>query len=143
MTLYNRYTVVGCKITITAAPNNPDGGDNNLIFGIAMRNSTGTITSNLVDYTEGRTVRSRMLSNGLSTEARTMTMNMNVGKYLTVSKILSNEKLGAKEGYDPETQAFFVVYSAAPTAAANEKIQFFVNLEFTAVFTKPKVLPLS
>lgn len=143
MLLYNQYTVVGARITVTAAPNNADGGDNNFIWGLAQRNSITSLTSNLADYTEGRNVKSRMLSNGLSTEAKVLSMNMNIGKYLGVSKPLSDNTLSGNASANPLTEAYFVLFSGAPTAAANEKIQYYVNIDYSVVFTKPKVLPIS
>ena len=143
MTLYNKYTVVGAKITLSAAPEEVDGNGENFVFGIAQRNTSGSASTNLQDYTEGRNVKSRMMSNGLSTEAKLMTSSMNIGRYLGSSKPLSDATLQGDASSGPTNEAFFYIFSAAPRATANTRIQYQVTVEYTAVFTHPKVLSQS
>lgn len=142
MLLYRQYTVVGAKITISATGQD-DSGDS-YIFGITQRTDGTSVSTNLIDYTEGRTVTSRMLAGGLHNPSKTISSSCNIGRYLSSPKPLSDATLTGTEAGGPVNQAYFYIFAALPhSGGAGGRIQYQVTIDYSVVFHKPKLPAMS
>lgn len=142
MLLYNHYTVVGAKITLTAS--GEDSSGENYVFGITQRSDASSASSELKDYTEGRTVVSRMIAGGLSNPSKTVSSSMNIGRFLGVSKPLSETDLAGSKTAGPERPAYFYLFAAQPTAGSSSgRIQYQITIDYSVVFHGPHLPAMS
>lgn len=131
MTMYDRYTVVGSKITINCANNDASSAQT---VGISLRD-TSTITGDENNYLEGKYTVHKLLGarDGMSTG--TLSKTFSTRKFFTVPSPLSEDDLAGTAGLSPNKLAFFHLW-AAPTAASDTTtVSVVVNLELSIVLT--------
>lgn len=141
MLLYSKYTVLGAKITLSAA--GEDTTNDNYVFGITQRSDATSISFDLKDYTEGRTVTSRMLSGGVNNPSKTISQSINIGRFLGIKSPLSEQDLAGTANTGPINQAYFYIFAAMPTSTGGGQIQYQITIDYNVVFHSPKLPAMS
>lgn len=141
MPMYDHYTVIGSKITVSFTSAGIAGAGGPLIVGVAVKDSP-TTNPDVNDYMEGRNVVSRIL-NRSSTSAEshsiTLTKTCSTRKFLGVSKPLANALIRGDIGNNPNEQAYYHLFAALVTGTADAPvIEASVVIDYLVVFTEPK-----
>lgn len=141
MPMYDHYTVIGSKITVTFTSAGIAGAGGPLLVGIACKDSA-TTSPNVNDYMEGRNVVSRVLnrsSSSAESHSITLTKTCSTKKFLGVSKPLANALIRGDSANNPNEQAYYHLFAALVTGTADAPvIEASVVIDYLVVFTEPK-----
>lgn len=143
MALYNHYQVIGSKIRIV-----PTGAlDEGFIFGLQLNDSL-TMSSTDVEAICEQPYAKRMLVYPGQNKALTMSQTFSLKKYFgsksNVNTLIGNRTYMGQATTSPAEAAFYVIWVASNTYPVDPSpITFHVEIEFTAIFTEPNVLPQS
>jgi len=139
MTMYDHYTVVGCKITVTLSQTNDRAYDPSK-FGIALKDAA-PLSYSLNDYCEGRNVVSTMMPGKAATNVgttRTLSKTFSARKFLGVSKPLASSILRGSIVASPDEQAYFHIFNQSVFSTNTELVNVWFRVEYLVVFTEPK-----
>lgn len=139
MTMYDHYTVIGAKITVTLAQ--PAGAHYNLHVGVACKDNAPAM-STINDYLEGRNLVSRVLKAsevGGTTNLVTLTKTCSVKKFLGVSRILGASEFRGTTSTNPTEQGYFHIFAQALNSSVNPTlIRGTARIDYLTIFTEPK-----
>lgn len=140
MSMYDHYTVIGSKITVSftqayASSYNP------MYIGIALKDDVTTYTDPN-DYLEGRNLVSAVLPahyvNNPAT-MRTLSKSFSLRKFLSVTKAMSSNQYRGTSSSNPNDGAYFHIFGAPVNSGADEPaININFRIDFLVVFTEPR-----
>lgn len=137
MLMYDHYTVIGSKITVTFVNND---STYNQFAGVRLVDNVtpNTDPNDLIENGAGKYV---LL--GLSDkESNTATISHTcaVSKFLGRPHILSVDSLRGTSSSGPTEQAYYHIWGAPNTTSDSSTISLNVKIDYIAVFTEPKTL---
>lgn len=137
-TLYNHYTVVGMKITYQFLTQ--DNSYTHLVSAKLSTDTTGvTDMSNLIENGKCRWRLVAPGNQGVKTFGR-VTLKVNPNKFLGISKPMSEDDLKGTAGSNPTKQSY-VILSCGPLQGVDSYgVRGSVKIEYTAVWSSPKLL---
>lgn len=140
MTMYDHFTVIASKITVSFTPKETAVTRHNAICGIALKDSN-TPPTDANDYIESRNVSFKQLAvaagtgNGIVTVSKTFSAK----KFLGRSHPLSDSELKGNVAGGPTEKAYFHIFVEANDPALDlGSTNSFVYIEYTAVLTEPR-----
>lgn len=141
MTLYDHYTVLGCKIT--AKFQTPSSDVNDFICGIALADNASFSISQPRDFLENSYGNSKPLNGGAGAMSTTVTKYVSIRKFLGRSKPLSDPQLKGDNTSNPTEQAYIAcwVIDTGLVGLLNAYVQ--ATLEYIVVFHEPRLPPIS
>lgn len=140
MTMFNHYTVMGAKVSISFTP--VDTG---------TPSAVGVLVSptNSIPYTtydaikEARQGVQKQLRGGASGTLG-MSINYSTKKFFNVSNIKDNvSRLGASFGSDPVENSYLFVYQQPLDFTSSVNVYATVSIDYVVMFSEPKLLPTS
>jgi len=136
--LYDHYTVVSAKITVTCFHNE----NVPMIWGIETKDNT-TLSSTNINYLQEK-IGNRWTFMGEANKTKTLTKTVNCAKFLSKDPMGNPEMQGSSSANPVEGVNFLVWCGPAEAAAVDLSAkQFNVRLEYWAFFTEPHSLPNS
>lgn len=139
MTMYDHYTVIGSKITVSYSHlfgNNYDA----YRIGINVKDSPVTaIDPN--DYLEGRNLVSSTMppvTGGDGACTRTLSMKFSTKKFLGVSHPLASENVRGNATANPGEMGYFHIWAAPLSSVDGPAITCAIRIEYLCVLTEPK-----
>lgn len=142
--LYNHYTVIHSKITITAFSDNSVSGQSHSCIGLTLADDAVTFGDLTNLLTQQRTTRRFLGNTGAGDHTLvSMTRSAKVGPFLGAKDPLDEPRLRGGVSSNPAEQAYWVITHAnATTDIVNspDPAEVVVEIEYTAVLTEPKVL---
>lgn len=140
MLMYDHYCVIACKITVTFV--NTSNAD--LLCGIACKDSLTPPTDQREEIESGNCVYSLVSPFGCGNNQVTLTYQVNLAKFLGISKILSSDKCQGNSSNNPsEEVGLFPFIYAGNTAIQTARVPTNVTLEYTAILHEPTPVGLS
>ena len=139
MTMYDHYTVIGCKVTAVFTQDYA-GTYDPLVVGVALKDSA-TAYTDVNDYMEGRNIKSRTLAastTGENPNAITITKTFSTRKFLGITHPLSSANCRGNATSGPGEQAYFHLFVAPITTNDNNQMRVHYRLEYLTIFTEPK-----
>lgn len=140
MTMYDHYTVIGSKLTVTYS-NAGAGAGGTLLVGIACKDGP-VVFVDKNDYMEGRNVVSRaLLRSSVQDEPHAVTLSKTCStrKFLGVSKPLANALIRGDFTTNPSEQAYYHLFASIMTGTADAtQIECSVVIDYLVVLTEPK-----
>lgn len=134
MTLYDHYTVVGCKISVDFVTQSESSTGQN-ICGVALRDDFPP-EAYLNGYLEGSYVQHRLSPTNQNPVRITYRCNPN--KFLGRSNPLSDPELKGSATANPGEVAYWHVFCGSPNESDAGVCTVLVNLEYIAVLHEPK-----
>ncbi len=135
-TLYNHYTVVGCKITYTIVSQ-----DNGYAHVVAVKLSTDTTpTSDMENLLENGKCRWAILPRADGGVVSKLTLRVNPNKFLGISKPMSEDDLKGTAAANPAKQAYLQLSCGPLQPVDTYGVRGQVTIEYTAVWSSPKLL---
>ncbi len=136
--LYNHYTVIGMKITYQFLTQ-----DNSYTHIVSAKLSTDTTgVTDMTNLIENGKCRWRMVApgnQGVKTFGR-VTLAVNPNRFLAISKPLSEDDLKGTAASNP-TKTCYVILSCGPLQGIDSYgVRGTVKIEYTAIWTSPKLL---
>lgn len=138
--LYDKYTVIGAKITITFANTDSTYAQFGGVF-ITRNSATEIDPTKIIENGKGKYVR--LGPAGLDSSQATITMTCPVAKFLGISKILSEDDCSGDSTSNPAQECYFHVWAAPGISVDAAPVNLNVLIEYIAVFTEPKLLATS
>lgn len=139
LALYNHYTVVGSKITVTFA--NHDTSQP-VICGIQV--STDAASTNPIrDFMEQGNIKYCVLSadSGAGNNVKTLTEYASVKKEFGLKNIMDNHNLRGDAGSNPSEELYFNIFAAPQDDISNPGVvRLSVLIEYLVVFSEPNDL---
>lgn len=139
MVLYNHYTVVGSKITVTFA--NHDTAQP-VIVGIHVSTDPAS-TGPIRDFIEQGNVKYKVLSadTGAGNNVGTITEYASIKKEFGLKNIMDNHNLRGDAGANPNEELFFNIFAAPQDDISNPgTTRLSVLIEYLVVFSEPNDL---
>lgn len=141
MPMYDHYTVIGSKITVTFTSAGIAGSGGPLLVGIACKDSSVT-SVDVNDYMEGRNVVSRVLNrSATSAESHSVILSKHCStkKFLGISAPLANTVIRGDVSGNPAEQAYYHLFAAIVTGTADAPVvEASVVIDYLVVFSEPK-----
>ena len=135
-TLYNHFTVVGCKITYTIVSQ-----DNGYAHIVAVKLGTDTTpTADMENLLENGKCRWALLPRADGGVVKKLTLRVNPNKFLGISKPMSEDDLKGTAAENPAKQAYLQLSCGPLQAQDTYGVRGQVVIEYTAVWTSPKLL---
>lgn len=135
MLMYDHYTVVGAKITVTFSHKH-DTTDYNRRIGVTLRDSF-SIANDMNDYAESRTTKTRTIVHN-ATQPVTMSMTYSTRKFLGRSHPLSDPDLKGSSSSNPNEQAYFHIWNQPYSTTDIGSVRIDYRIDYLVVFTEPK-----
>lgn len=140
MNMYDHYTVVGAKITVSYSQLFGNSYDS-MQIGLSLKDSPAVYTDPN-DYQEGRNVRSGIMASTSANQAshtKTLTIHSSTKKFLGVSHPLSSSIIRGDASANPAEGAYFHIWGA-PNNTVSDAPPLTINfrVEYLVVFTEPK-----
>jgi len=149
MAKYNHYVVLKSKIKICIVATT----EIDSVYGIALTDTTGQVAATYAggggyDAVMELPFRSRTLlhsKTGATEKDREATLYFDAAKFFGKSQqaILGERDYRGTVSSDPAELAIFTVFCLSPSSIAVNARAFHIELEFSAVFTEPKVFATS
>lgn len=140
MTMYDHYTVVGAKITVSFLPTLASSVNQNAVVGIALKDSP-SFPTDANEYLEGRNVAFRYISNtsgSVSAPVR-VTKNCSVSKFLGIKGLMSSSIARGTVSTNPTEQVYFHIFcDNVDNSSELNVMNASVYIEYMVVFTEPK-----
>lgn len=141
--LYDHYTVIGSKITVTGVSRTDTETASTGILGVLLADTTNAYTGGITHILEeGRSNWKYLGPADSSNGVVTVSKGFSAKKFFTVANMTDNTtRLGAQTNADPTEDAIFTVF-VAPVNAADEmsNLHCMVTIEYIVQFTEPKSL---
>lgn len=140
---YNRYLVVGAKITVTTHDSYQLGNALPYAFGIQLVNDLGNITLDWKTVKEqGRGVVK--IRNINFQNPQSCRLGYSLKKFFNVSKVKDCQIThGAHWDYNPTEQPLFVVFLQDEAATGNQTANFTVTIDYAVLCSEPNTLAAS
>lgn len=135
MALYEHFTVIGCKLTVTFAQQ-ATGTDTANVVGVSLRSSNTAITS-LNDHMEYQYQKHRIVNSQNGDGVQTIIYQCNPNKFLGRSKPLSDPDLKGSASSDPTEQAYFHIFAAGLDGANGGLCNVNATIDYLCVLTEP------
>ncbi len=131
--LYDHYTVIGSKCTVTFYCESP------VLVGVALRDSNTTQTSAL-EYMEGRNVHSGFIGSTNGPGLKTIVVKAPISKFLGRPHILSEDDLRGNLNANPPEQAYFHVFARSARGDTTDPAIVYCNvlIDYLTIWTEPK-----
>lgn len=144
MTFYNRFTVIGAKITAVFATNDAANNTALQVSGIILRNTTGALgsTDQIMEQPDCnyKYLGQPTSANGIVRVSKSFSAK----KWFTVKDVLDEDDLSGDASTDPVEQAYFTVWTGAQVLTTNpQPVAVNVIVEYVAVLHDPKLLSQS
>lgn len=139
MAMYEHYTVIGSKITITFQPTASSSSNQNAVVGIALKNSA-VAPGDANEYLEGRNTVYKFISNTTNSGIQPVRLSMTYSpkKFLSNSAPLSDPYLKGNASANPIEESYFVAFADNVDNSTDlNAIQAHVHLEYMVVFHEP------
>ncbi len=145
--IYERYTVLGSKITVTYTPSGTSNV-NGSYMGVTLSGSVAP----LGNYTDIDNILESKLTSATRTVGNTLSNGFPRARDLSVSKTFSAKKffgvrdvqdgaaLSAQVGANPSRDAYFGVWTAAVDGGDPGSISMRVQIDYIVLFKEPKNL---
>lgn len=136
--LYNHYTVIGCKLTYQFLTQ-----DNSYTHIVSAKLSTDTTgTTDMTNLVENGKCRWRMVApgnQGVKTFGR-VSLAVNPPKFLGISAPMSEDDLKGTAASNPVKQAYIILSCGPLQGIDSYGVRGSVKIEYTAVWSSPKLL---
>lgn len=142
--LYDHYTVIGSKLRVSFSRTGTSTDP--IICGVMLSDTNSpTVTDGMQGFIEsGRGCKWAQLTAYDARGILTLTINCVPHKFLGRSHPLSDPQLKGNAASDPSEEVFFVVWIMAQDGTTTAStIQASVQIDYGAVWTEPRQLPLS
>lgn len=137
MPLYDNYTVIATKITVEGV-NTDSTHENQLVMYMKQNSVAETQFNTLVENGNCKTLL--MTPKGGSRDRGQLTMAANPNKFLGRSNPLSDDELKGTVSSNPSEQCYWII-GVAPNSSENAlPVSLQVIIEYTVIFTEPKML---
>lgn len=139
--LYDHYTVIGAKITVTFMSTGSGANTGPARVGITVRDTFTPLLAGVDTLCEQGATKMRVISALTSNNKTTMSYTINPAKFLGNSKPLNNENLKGTSTANPSEQCYFQVFAANINDFSNpEPVQAICTIEYVAVLTERRWL---
>lgn len=140
---YNRYLVVGSRITVTTNDSYQVGTALPYAYGIQLVNDLGNITAAWDTVKEqGRSV-CKIRNTNFNTN-RTVSMGYSLKKFFNISKVKDCQLThGAHWDYNPTEQPLFVVFVQDEAKSGNQTVNLVVTIDYAVLCSEPNTLAAS
>jgi len=139
MTMYDHYTVIGSRITVTFTQQLGQVY-NTATLGIALKDSPTGYTD-INDYLEGRNLISRTSGSSSATETQrpiTLSYAYSTKKFLGISHPLSEKDTAGSNTSNPVEQAYFHLFVAPLSFTDSVSWRCTARIDYLVIFTEPK-----
>lgn len=138
---YNRFTVIGAKITATFNANTATAGTQPVICGIDVSDTTAGIADVTTIMEQGRAKYKTMAAQGMGGPAVVnVTQAVSVKKFLGITQVLGEDNLQGTQSSDPIRQIYFKVFAADTGTDDPGAVECVVKIEYHVVFHQPRRL---
>jgi len=140
MSLYDRYTVVGCRIKVTQLPSAVTTTIPGM-FGVILNDDSSLGSGKtLQSILEQRNVSPTEVTGTVTSLTNSVKYAANVAQYFGhKGNIVAENGFSAQDGFNAGREAYFTVFYGQDSATAGQK-DFMVELEYDAVFSEPAEL---
>lgn len=142
MALYNKCTVIGAKIKLTALSTNSSSITGRAVFGMYMRNNAsvaGTVNDALVK--SRATWRALSAIGGGPATGFTM-LKWSARKFWGIPRkdsLIGRSEYNCTASADPNTIAYLVAFACGPNESADpDPVDMMITIDYICVFTEPK-----
>lgn len=137
MAMYDHYTVVGSKVTVSFSQT-VGNSYYTTSAGIALKDGTTTY-SDVNDYLEGRNVVSTVMASSTtdSTRVHTLSKTFSCKKFLGISHPLAEKNVAGNKGSNPSEGAFYHIFCAPLASVDDPPMRAQVRIDYLAVLTEP------
>jgi len=137
-TFYDRYTVLGSKITVTVVPTGASGSADTCICNLRVSEDT-TTTGNMTELTEQGDTRYTIVTDSDNNGKVTLRKKFSPKRFFGVNKVMDNDDLSAPIGANPVKEAYYTFSIASlSTATSAAVVHCYVTIEYIVAFTSPK-----
>lgn len=140
MELYTKFCVIATSIRLDYKLSAGDSFSQ--IVGISLKNTSNSLGS-IEAYKESRNTIHRMVAGGDGMPARSMTFKCKPHKFLGISHPLSDDQMKGSALSDPTNECFFHIFTAPVEAVDATYLQCSVTIDYTVIFTEPKLPTVS
>lgn len=140
MTFYDHFTVIGAKITATFYNRDTSVAQT---VGVLVKDNTTTEGDHRVICESGKTKFLTLGPLGSSKDIGSITWAINPNKFLGRSKPLADPELKGTITSSPQEGCYAHVWAAPTQQQDTSALNCEVLIEYTAVFTEPKLVALS
>lgn len=129
--LYNHYTVIGSKLTVTF--NNRDGTYPQLVGAFVSANTTEQVNpEDIIENGKGR--NAFITTQSGSKQMATLTVKCPVGRFLGKKNLLSEDDCQGNAGSNPQEQCFFHVWAGPQEAVDTSPVYCTVRIEYICIW---------
>lgn len=140
MTMYDHFTVIGSRITVTFVNNDISY---NQFAGVRLTDNTTPETDPNAIMENGAGKHALLGIAGKETNTATMEHNCSVSRFLGRPNIMSNDDLRGSAVANPVEQVYYQIWAAPNTAVDASTVTLTVKIDYIAIFTEPKTLASS
>jgi len=140
MAVYNRYVVLGSKITVTAMPS---GLNSALIIAVKLSDNAALLSTTPTVLQEQPGYKYKMISNASAAVQPRITATYSARRMCVPGFMYNDQYIGTKN-LDPADQWYFTVLTANPSPTIdNVNMYFNVRIDYVAKFMNPVELEAS
>lgn len=139
MSMYDHYTVVGSKITVTFSNESDTSASNPIVCAIALTDNSTPIQSKWSDIMERSDVKSCVIAHPEGGNAvRTCSKGFGAKKFFGCANVMDRDDLKGDVISNPSEGAFFHIMNAVDGLTTDRAVQIQVLVDYLVVFTEPK-----
>lgn len=143
MSMFDHFTVVGSKITVTATNTSSTVASTPIVVGLALTDNNASITTAWEDMMERSDIMTRTLAHPEGSKASATVWNkFSAKKFFTRGDVMDDPNLKGTAGASPYERAWYHIVLATPTIVADRTVNLNVLIDYIVVFSEPK-LPAS
>lgn len=138
--LYDHYTVIGSKITVSFNTTSSSATSGTVRVGITPKDEPSMSLNTQTLIEQGRT-RTTVVSPLSSNNSKYLSYKMNPAKFLGISKPMASSNLRGSATANPSEGAYWIVWAANIDGTTDSQNVFCtVLIEYMAVLSEPKFL---
>lgn len=142
MAVYDHYTVIGAKITVTFLSNDTSYP---ITFGVTAQDNNSAITNAEAAIENGRTLCETLTLKGGCRDQATISYPLSISKFFGKGKKIFGERsYSGDAGSNPSEQVYFVVWASPLNSSADATGgQATIHIEYVAIFSEPRQMTQS
>ncbi len=134
--LFDHYTVIGAKITVSCMAQTNTRPDANQIISIKVIDSSTSSTDITTSIEQGRVVYGMLGGSDGNASTLKLTHTCNPAKFLGRSKPLSDPELKGSVSSNPNEECFFEINAASIEERDPPPVDVLVTVQYTAILTE-------
>lgn len=145
MTMYDHFTVVGSKISLTFTnESNAAPVSMPIACAVVLSDNNVPITTSWADIMERGDIAKTTIAHPEGSNAvRSIKKGFGAKKFFSVSNVMDNANLKGDVVTSPQEQAYFHILNAVPAIASDRGVNVQVVIDYIVVFSEPKQPPQS